>query len=112
MKRIKWTLDESIVLVDAYIRNGQKIPLPAHEITRISQLLNRRAKILGLGVDEKFRNKAGLNMQSACIHYVFTDGAEGLSNSNDMFYKAYNLYKYDKAKFYEALDAFNQLYAE
>ena len=112
MKRIKWTLEESIVLVEAYVRHGQTIPLPADEIARISELLNRRAKILGLDVDEKFRNKAGLNMQSACIHYVFTDGAEGLSNSNDMFYKAYNLFTQDRTKFYEALEAFYQRYTK
>lgn len=111
MKRIRWTLDESIVLVDAYIKNGQKMPLPAYETLRISELLNRRAKILGLEVDDKFRNKAGLNMQVACIHYVFTDGAEGLSNANDMFYKAYNLYTRDRDEFYKVLDAFYKQYS-
>jgi hypothetical protein len=111
MKRIKWTLEESVVLVDAYARNGYKIPLPANEISHISELLNRRANILGLDIDEKFRNKSGLNMQSACIHYVFTEGAEGLSNSNDMFYKAHNLFIHDKAKFDEILESFYTRYS-
>jgi hypothetical protein len=110
MKKIKWTLEESIVLVDAYVRNGQKIPIPANETARVSELLHRRAKKLGLDIDDKFRNNAGMNMQAACVHYVFTGGSEGLSNSNDMFYAAYHLYTHNRSKFYEALEAFYTLY--
>lgn len=111
MRRIRWALEESIVLTDAYIRNGKKIPLPDEETTRISLLFNQRAKILGFDVDEKFRNKNGLNMQSACIHYVFTDGTEGLSNANDLFYKAHDLFMNDQEKFYELLNAFYEKYS-
>ena len=112
MKRIKWSLDESVVLIDAYIKNNKQIPLPTKEIEHLSMLFNKRAKRLNLDIDEKFRNQSGLNMQAACIHYVFTNGKEGLSNANDMFYKAYDLFKNHIDKFNQLLDTFYKNYSD
>ena len=55
-------------------------------------ILKKRAAILGFYVDDSFRNITGLEMQLACIHYVVTDGKEGLQNASTLFYETYDLY--------------------
>ena len=71
MKRVKWEMEEAVALYSLYKKYG--FPIPKEELIRLSFALNRRAEILGLDKDEKFRNISGLDMQSACIQYVDTN---------------------------------------
>ncbi len=79
MKKIKWDQEEAVALLDLYFQH-KSLPIPKAEVQSLSVALKLRGKKLGIFADEKFRNIAGLNMQLACIHYVVTDGNEGLSN--------------------------------
>ena len=107
MRRVKWDLEESIVLFDLYFRYGQTLSIPIDEIRKISNLLNKRAEILGIEKTETFRNVAGIRMQLACIHYVVTDGKEGFSGASNLFYDTYELYKHNFQLFQKVLKEFH-----
>ena len=110
MIRVRWELEEAVVLLDAYLKNGSTLSVPEEKLSRLTALYQERARQLGYTVDEKFRNKAGLNMQLAGLHYVVTDGAEGLSNVSKIFYKAYDLYRDDPERFQKIKDEFYRKY--
>mgnify|MGYP001078384147 CR=1 FL=1 len=85
MKRVKWDLEEAVVLLDFYIKSGCTLNINRDKLEELSLVLNKRAKIKGIVVDEKFRNISGLSMQIGCIHYIATDGKEGFSNASKIF---------------------------
>ncbi len=109
MKKIKWDQEEAVALLDLYFQH-KSLPIPKAEVQRLSVALKLRAKKLGIFADEKFRNIAGLNMQLACIHYVVTDGNEGLSNCSKLFYDTYDLYMHHPEIFSKMLAQFKQKY--
>lgn len=45
-------------------------------------------------------------MQLACIQYVVTNGAQGMSNANKLFYKAFELYQNDPKRYGSILEEF------
>lgn len=103
MKRIKWDLEESVLLFDLYFKYGQTLSIPLFEIENMSNKLNKRADILGVEKTETYRNTAGIRMQLGCIHYVVTNGREGFSGASKLFYDTYKLYVEDKNKFNQLL---------
>ena len=90
--KVKWELEEAVALFDLYFRFGRCLNVPKDEIKNLSFIYIKRAKRLGLHIDDKFRNEAGLSIQLACVHYVVTNGAEGMSNASKLFYDTYKLY--------------------
>lgn len=110
MKKVNWSVEEAVALMNLYIENDSKIPVDENKVENLSNILKKRAEILNLEIDEKFRNIAGLNMQLACIHYVATDGKEGLSGASDLFYDTYELYLSNKKIFLRIYNDFNQKY--
>jgi hypothetical protein len=110
MIKVRWELDEAVALLDLYIQEGCTLAVPNEALAALSQIYRNRAQQLGLSVDYKFRNLSGLKMQIACIHYVATNGAEGMSNASQLFYKTYELYRTNPAKFYKIRDEFYQKY--
>lgn len=106
MKRINWDLEEAAALYDLYFKFGQTLSVDKDKLEQLSEILNRRAKLKGWIVDDKFRNVTGLSMQVATIHYIVTDGKEGLKNSSKMFREVYDLYKEDPEKFYGIVEEF------
>lgn len=110
MKKINWAVEEAVALMYLYVENGSKIPINETEVKKLSTILKKRAEILNLDIDEKFRNVAGLNMQLACIHYVATDGKEGLSGASELFYDTYELYLSNKKMFLRIYNDFNEKY--
>ena len=85
MKRVKWDIEEAVALYCLYVEYG--FPIQKEKLNKLSNVLNNRANILEIQIDDKFRNIAGLNMQSACIEYVTTNGESGLSSANKYFIK-------------------------
>ena len=110
MIRVKWDIEEAVALYSLYIECG--FPIPKERLVNLSAALNKRADVLGILKDEKFRNVAGLNMQSACIEYVSTNGMTGLSSVNKLFYEVNSLYKNNKEKFDNILNSFVEKYGE
>lgn len=99
MKRINWDLEEAVALYDLYFKSGQTLSIDKDKLKQLSEVLNRRARLKGWIVDDKFRNVTGLSMQVATIHYIVTGGKEGLKNSSKIFREVYDLYKEDPEKF-------------
>ena len=110
MIKVKWELEEAVALVDLYFRNGQSIDVSIEHLESLSQLYVKRANTLGLSIDEKFRNIAGLKIQLACIHYVATNGKEGMSNASKLFYQTCDLYREDPKRFNTILRSFYEKY--
>lgn len=111
MVKVKWDLDEAVILCDAYIKSGKTMNVKKSILENLSILLNKRAKEKGMIVDEKFRNIYGLSMQIRCIHHIATNGREGLSNVGKIFSEAYDLSENNPKEFYSIVDDFYQKYA-
>lgn len=110
MNKVKWSEEEAVALYDLYFRYGGTYAVPEYELQKLTNLYTIRAKVLALSFDIKFRNNSGLKMQLACIHYVVTNGTEGLSNVSKLFYDVYETYKKRPDKFNAILDEFNRKY--
>lgn len=108
MKRVKWDMEEAVALYFLYMKYG--FPIPKKNLGQLSIVLNKRAEILGIDKDEKFRNISELNMQSACIQYVATNGEKGLSAASKLFYDVHDLYNEERDKFQKIADEFVEKY--
>ena len=110
MKRIRWAVEEAVALYSLCVKFGFRIP--EENLKKLSAVLNKRANMLDIEVDDKFRNVTGLNMQAACIEYAVTNGKSGLSSVNKLFYDVDDLYKNDNEKFCKILNEFVEKYGE
>ena len=99
MIRVPWELEEAVVLMDLYFKHGSTLSIPNDELLNLSNLYRNRATMLGIHVDDKFRNLSGMKMQLGCIHYVVTGGKEGMSGASRLFYQTYDLYRDDPKLF-------------
>lgn len=106
MLRIRWQPEEAAVLLDFYLKHGSSLRISEDDLLHLSQIYKKRAKILGLKTDEKFRNLPGMKLQLACIHYVATNGKEGMSGASKLFYEIYDLFKNNPSHFYEIVNSF------
>ena len=111
MKRVKWELEEAVALFDLYFKNGSNLSVDDEALYSLSRLYQRRAKLLNLDIDSKFRNVSGLRLQLGCVHYVVTGGREGMSNASRLFYQTYELYLTDPGKFTSICDMFYRKYS-
>ena len=110
MFRVKWDVEEAVALFDLYFRLPHNPSLKRDQIRSLSLDYSNRARILGISIDEKFRNEAGLAMQLSCIQYVVTNGAYGLSGASKLFYQTYALYNENPQMFSRILEEFNRKY--
>ncbi len=110
MIKVLWELDEAVALLDLYIKNGKVLQVPDAQLIKLGEIYKKRAQQRGITTDDKFRNLAGLRMQIGCIHYVVTDGKEGLARAAKVFYEAYDLYKKNPVQFQAILDTFYKTY--
>ncbi|WP_285946307.1 hypothetical protein [Thomasclavelia cocleata] len=106
MIKVKWDLEEAVALCDLYFKSGRTLSIDNDRLNVLFAILKNRATSKGLVIDEKFRNVTGLKMQIGCIHYIATNGNEGLSNVSKVFYEAYDLYKEDSIKFDKIIEDF------
>lgn len=111
MKRIKWTEEEAVAIVDLYFRfeNGDVVDLN-EEFKKLSETLNRRADILGIAHDAKFRNINGMQCIFQNVRYLATGGEVGLPNTSKIHSQAVDLYFNDSEKFYAILKDFQEKY--
>lgn len=96
MNNQSWEREEEILLVDLYYELI-KITASKEEIVKqiknLSNLLRKRAAVLGYEVSNTFRNDAGLSMKMANIQYVDTDGKMGSSDVSKSDKDIVNEYK-------------------
>ena len=111
MKRIKWAMEEAVAIVDLYFRfeDGTITDLES-ELMKLSETLNRRADILGIVHDDKFRNFNGMKCIFQNVRYCATGGEVGLSNVSRLHQQTVELYFNDRKKFDEVLNAFREKY--
>lgn len=110
MIRVHWDLEEAVALFDFYFSHGATLSVSIDDLLELSAMYKKRAKALEITTDEKFRNEAGLRIQLACVHYVVTDGMEGMSNASKPFYQTYDLYLKDPRRFKLISESFWQKY--
>ena len=93
MKKINWHVEEAVALYALYFRYPKYTNISKDEMLELSEILKLRAKILNYNVSDKYRNLEGISKQLGNIHYVVTDGKEGLKNTSKIFYETFELYK-------------------
>ena len=98
-------------MVDIYFRysNGEIVDLDA-ELIRLSEILNRRADILNIKRDSKFRNFNGMKCIFQNVRYAATDGKVGLSSASQLHYDVIDLYYKERKIFDKILEDFYQKY--
>lgn len=112
MKRIKWDIEEVVAMVDLYFRfENEEITNLDEELKNLSKKLNRRADVLGIAHDEKFRNLNGMKCIFQNVRYFATDGETGLSNGNKLQGEVVDLYFNNRKFFDKILNDFNKKYA-
>lgn len=111
MIKVRWDIEEAVALCDVYIKTGRSLSVDRSILEKLSVMMNKRARMKGVTVDEKFRNTTGLSMQIGCIHYVATGGKEGLSNASKVFYEAYNLFEENLKEFNSIVNGFYEKYS-
>ena len=111
MKRIRWATEEAVAIVDLYFRfeRGEITDLNA-ELNKLSRILNRRADVLGIVRDEKFRNLNGMKCIFQNVRYLATGGKVGLPNASKLHSDTVDLYRNDREKFNAILKSFREKY--
>lgn len=103
-EQMKWDLHEEILLVDLYYKNKNGLIQNYDEkVEMLSSVLNKRADLLGIIKDEKFRNVTGIKMKLQNIAFVDSLGELGLSSVSELDKEVVNLYKNDSSKFNDIL---------
>ena len=96
MHRICWDIEEAVSIVNLYYKYKNCTNCSSalkSELQELSYTLNKRADILNIHHDEKFRNLTGVKMIFHNVQYVDTNGKEGLSSASSIIYEAVNMYK-------------------
>lgn len=106
MIKVKWDLEKAVVLYDLYFKSGATLSVNTEELNELSANMKNRAAVKWVQIYEKYRNITGLTMQIGCIHYVVTDGKEGLSNISKIFYEIYDLYKKESMESNQMIEEF------
>ena len=113
MIRVKWDIEEMVALCDLYLKNKKSLVLDMNsELLKLSTILNKRADMLGIEHDDKFRNLSGLKMIMENIRFVDEQGKDGLANTSNMACYIVYMSRVDKQRFYEILKDFYRKYGE
>lgn len=93
MIKISWDVEELVALIDVYRRN---ISSPGgidinSELQQLSIALNKRAELLGIMHDDKYRNLNGMKLMYQNVVYVATGGTQGMSSASITMHKIYGL---------------------
>ena len=108
MRPVRWDLEEAVALFSLYFQEDGKVP--TESVQAFSEKCQRRAKLLGMCTNEKYRNETGIKMQIHCIEYIVTEGKYGLPNASKLFYDTYELYNSNHEKFQEIATYFEETY--
>lgn len=106
MIKINLSVEEAVALFYFYF-NGLT---SKNDLKKLSAAYKKRAVMLGIQTDDKFRNINGLSMQLGCIAYIVTDGKHGFSSASKLFYETYHLYKTSPEVFSRIFKEFNDKY--
>ena len=112
MKRVPWELEEMVAMVDLYYRdkNG-KVDKLIDELSELSRKLNKRAEILNIDHDYKYRNLNGMKIIFQNVRYADTNGEDVMANTSNLIYDTIDLYNKDYEHFTFLLNNFNEKYS-
>lgn len=101
-----WQIEESIMLVDLYIRTlGADRERLKIEQEKLSRLLRNRAKILGMNINDTYRNYNGIEMRLKTIKYL--EKGKGLSTAGKSSKYALKLYHVFPEAFFQMVKEFH-----
>jgi hypothetical protein len=116
MIKVEWDIEEVVALVDLCFRrenneiSNEELDIELHEL---SEVLNKRADILNIIHDEKFRNYAGIRKQYYFrVLKTVSNGEKGSPSGvpRKIDYEVVNLYKTNRFIFNRILEEFNRKY--
>ena len=111
MIKVEWTIEEMVAIVDIYFRSKLSDCCELKdELLDLSKRLNKRADILDIGHDEKYRNYNGMKKMFENIRYIDSNGENGLSGSSTLMREVIDLYHSNKYVFEQILKDFNAKY--
>ena len=111
MRKVRWEIDEAVAIVNLYYKYKNNLISDLEtELRTLSQMLNKRADILGIEHEDKYRNYTGVKMIFYNVQYVDTNGEDGLSCASQMIHQAVEMYKNNKDDFLKILNAFENRY--
>ena len=111
MKRVRWELEEMVAMVDLYYRNQNgRVGNLSDELKELSRKLNKRADMLDIDHDEKYRNYNGMKIIFQNVRYADTNGEEGLANTSRLIYDTIELFHKSHDGFVMILNEFNRKY--
>ena len=112
MIKANWEIEEAVMLVDLYYSNKDTSSYKLREnVERLSSLLRKRAEILDMNIDDKFRNIEGIIMKLENLRYLDTNGMKGLSNYSKIDEEAFLLRKNKPEEFTKIIGEFCNKYA-
>jgi hypothetical protein len=113
MIKVNWDVEELVALVDVYERASSGLLQDlSEELESLSNVLVKRADLLGIGHDEKYRNLNGLKMMYQNLQYVMSDGEKGLSGASRAMYDVCDFRKKCPTVFEMLLNEFNTKYRQ
>ena len=111
MIKVQWDEEEFVALIDIYKRSGIMTNTEViKELENLSELLNKRAQILKIPHDEKYRNLNGLKIMFQNVVYIATNGEQGMSSTSSAMRKTYLLSQSSPETFNQILSDFQEKY--
>ena len=113
MIKISWDVEELVALIDIYRRNmssSSKIDINS-ELQQLSIALNKRAELLGIIHDDKYRNLNGMKLMYQNVAYIATGGTQGMSSTSSSMRKIYGLLESNPDVFELILSEFQARYS-
>ena len=92
MIKVSWDVEEFVALIDIYRKSTDKSSTEIIEaLSKLSVALRKRAEVLGIPHDEKYRNLNGLKIMYQNVRYIATNGQCGMSSTSLSMRKVYGL---------------------
>ena len=107
MMRVPWSIEEAVILHDAYMQIIHGAITRKKAIMDVSEKLRKMAESKGITIDEKYRNPNGIAIQLSIMEYVITDGQKGIAHPPKIFKDAADLFKHNYDEYQAVLSRGN-----
>ena len=91
MIRVPWDVEEIVAFIDLYERTKMIRDNVDAELQSLSNVLVRRAELLGITHDEIYRNLNGMKMMYQNVEYISSEGQRCLSGASKAFVEVYKM---------------------
>ena len=109
MIKVEWSIEEMVAIVAIYFKSKLSNSYELKdELFDLSKRLNKRADILGIEHDEKYRNYNGMKKMFENIRYIDSNGEKGLSGASLLMKEVVGLYHSNNYVFEQIAKDFNE----